>query len=122
MPMKKMRNGGSAGRRARRNRPSVADQYEAEGSNRDEMPRTEVEAFSAASSTPPQPNPRRQTPQQRPREVEDRAAAIRAAERGNDAARRYAEDEMDVKDFAEGGMVRGCKSSQTSGKGFRGTY
>ena len=31
-------------------------------------------------------------PQPRPREVEERAAAIRAAERGNAAARRYAED------------------------------
>lgn len=61
-------------------------------------------------------------PKRRPREVEERAAAIRAAERGNRAAERYAEDEMDVKDFAEGGMVRGCKSSQMSGKGFRGTY
>lgn len=61
-------------------------------------------------------------PQPRPREVEDRAAAIRAAERGNRAAQRYAEDEMDVKEFAKGGMVRGCKSSQMSGKGYRGTF
>jgi hypothetical protein len=61
-------------------------------------------------------------PQPRPREVEERAAAIRAAERGNRAAQRYAEDEMDVKNFAEGGMVRGCKSSQVSGKGYRGTF
>jgi len=30
--------------------------------------------------------------------------------------------ESNTKKFAMGGMVRGCKSSQTSGKGFRGTY
>lgn len=28
----------------------------------------------------------------------------------------------DVKMFADGGMVRGCKSVQSSGKGFSGTY
>ena len=28
----------------------------------------------------------------------------------------------DVKIFAEGGSVRGCKSMQTSGKGFSGEY
>ena len=27
-----------------------------------------------------------------------------------------------VEGFAEGGMVRGCKSHQTSGKGFSGNY
>jgi len=52
-------------------------------------------------------------------EADEAAGAI---ERGNREAERYADDEMDVKEFNMGGEVRGCKSSQMSGKGFRGTY
>ena len=32
------------------------------------------------------------------------------------------EDYNTVKKYAEGGMVRGCKSVQMSGKGFKGTF
>lgn len=52
-------------------------------------------------------------------EADEAAGAI---ERGNRAAQRYAEDEMDVKKFNMGGEVRGCHSSQVSGKGFKGTF
>lgn len=52
-------------------------------------------------------------------EADEAAGAI---ERGNRAAERYADDEMDVKKFSKGGEVRGCHSSQVSGKGFRGVY
>lgn len=52
-------------------------------------------------------------------EADEAAGAI---ERGNREAERYADDEMDVKKFNMGGEVRGCKGSQVSGKGFRGTY
>ena len=31
-------------------------------------------------------------------------------------------DQMHIRKFADGGMVRGCKSMQSSGKGFKGTY
>ena len=31
-------------------------------------------------------------------------------------------DDRKVETFAEGGMVRGCKGVQTSGKGFKGTF
>jgi len=101
MPVKKMSNGGSSGRRARRNKPSVADQYESEASSRGgkaNIPsgfdgrRNMDMGLPAASSTSPQPNPRRRTPQPRPQAVEDRAAAVRAAERGNRAAESEARD------------------------------
>lgn len=36
--------------------------------------------------------------------------------------RQYKREERAMKEYAGGGMVRGCKSSQTSGKGFKGTY
>lgn len=53
-------------------------------------------------------------------EIEDRAAG-RVTRRGDDEkVIKKARGGM-VK-FAEGGMVRGCKSIQTSGKGFKGTF
>lgn len=67
--------------------------------------------------------PRR--PEPRPR---DKAADFeegRAVERGNRQSRLEAEalEERDERrGYAKGGMVRGCKSSQMSGKGFSGTY
>lgn len=56
-------------------------------------------------------------PKKRPGYVEDDAAAM-------ERVRRSAERDMEdmPQKYADGGMVRGCKSSQMSGKGFRGTY
>jgi len=56
-------------------------------------------------------------PKARPKYIEDDAAAV---ERGRRSYEREMED-MPQK-FAKGGMVRGCKSEQVSGKGFKGTY
>jgi hypothetical protein len=56
-------------------------------------------------------------PKMRPQYMEDDAAAV---ERGRRAYEREMED-MPEK-YAGGGMVRGCKTSQVSGKGFKGTY
>ena len=59
-------------------------------------------------------------PKMRPRYMEEEAAAV---ERGNRGSKYEAEDYMIGKEeYAGGGMVRGCKSAQTSGKGFKGTY
>lgn len=52
-------------------------------------------------------------------EADEAAGAI---ERGNRNAEREARDRDSLMNFKDGGMVRGCKSGQTSGKGFRGTY
>ena len=56
-------------------------------------------------------------PKKRPGYMEDDAAAV---ERGRRAYEREMED-MPQK-FAKGGMVRGCKGSQVSGKGFKGSF
>lgn len=64
--------------------------------------------------------PKGQKPYKRRRE--DDGGAV---ERGNRAAMREAQDYEDFverEEYRNGGMVRGCKSSQMSGKGFRGTY
>lgn len=45
-----------------------------------------------------------------------------AIERGNRAARRRAEQDVELMEFKDGGMVRGCKAVQTTGKGFKGTF
>jgi len=48
-----------------------------------------------------------------------------AVERGNRASMREAEDYEDFverKEYRDGGMVRGCKPAQMSGKGFKGTF
>lgn len=63
-------------------------------------------------------------PRMRPEEFEERVERQRVM--GSDdaayrASRREAQD-MDVQNFADGGMVRGCKAGQMSGKGFSGTY
>ncbi len=46
-------------------------------------------------------------------EIEGKMAGDRVKRRGDDRA---------VKTFRDGGMVRGCKSVQMSGKGFKGTF
>ena len=56
-------------------------------------------------------------PRARPDDMEGRAALERAM-RG--AA--YDAEDMETQGYAGGGMVRGCKSAQVSGKGFKGTY
>jgi len=59
-------------------------------------------------------------PKMRPRmRPEDKAAKFldgQAIERGNRAS------ELEAKNFAAGGMVRGCGPAQMSGKGFRGDF
>jgi hypothetical protein len=46
-------------------------------------------------------------------EIEGKMAGDRVNRRGDDRS---------VKTFRDGGMVRGCKSVQMSGKGFKGTF
>jgi len=55
-------------------------------------------------------------PQMRPTDKAEEFMTGRAIERGDRASRREA------KKFADGGMVRGCKPGQMSGKGFSGEY
>lgn len=59
-------------------------------------------------------------PRPRPESVEERAYFGPRIEMGNrqDPGRRPGEEEG----YRDGGMVRGCKSSQTSGRGFSGNY
>lgn len=45
-----------------------------------------------------------------------------AIERGNRAAQRRATQDVELMEFKDGGEVRGCKSVQTTGKGFKGTF
>lgn len=56
-------------------------------------------------------------PRARPKYMEDEAGAV---ERGRRSYEREMEDMP--KKFEKGGMVRGCKSAQVSGKGFNGTF
>ena len=56
-------------------------------------------------------------PKMRPADMEERGAV----ERGNRSSMYEAMD-METQKYAGGGMVRGCKGVQTSGKGFRGSY
>lgn len=56
-------------------------------------------------------------PKMRPADMEERGAV----ERGNRGSMYEAMD-METQKYAGGGMVRGCKGVQTSGKGFKGTY
>lgn len=58
-------------------------------------------------------------PKMRPARIEQEAAEAAAVERGNSEARRRASD---TQNFYDGGMVRGHKSGQMSGKGFSGTF
>ena len=58
-------------------------------------------------------------PKMRPARIEQEAAEAAAVKRGNNEARRRASD---TQNFYDGGMVRGHKSGQMSGKGFSGTY
>jgi len=55
-------------------------------------------------------------PMMRPRDKAEEFEAGRAIERGNRASMREAQE------FAEGGMVRGVKGAQVSGKKFSGTF
>ena len=67
----------------------------------------------------PQARPKPMKPRARPARIEQEAAEAAAVERGNNEARRRASD---TQNFSGGGMVRGHKSGQMSGKGFSGTY
>lgn len=77
------------------------------------------------SSRRPEPNPKRpMRPRPRPDSILDQAERKRAAESADAAyraSRREAED-LDMREFAQGGMVRGCGPAQMSGKGFRGDF
>ena len=57
-------------------------------------------------------------PKKRPKYMEDEAGAV---DRGRRSYEREMED-MPEKEYRDGGMVRGCKSSQVSGKRFTGTF
>lgn len=64
------------------------------------------------------------------KELEEKdAASPKDAEEKDKKMKRRGDDKPVVKKamggmigYAEGGMVRGCKSIQTSGKGFKGTF
>ena len=75
-------------------------------------------------------------PQPRPADLEERAAMARESERISRRDEGPSRDAMERGDlirsiipvrrpkrnFAEGGMVRGCKPAQMSGKGFSGSF
>ena len=98
--------------------------------NRPRLPREERPAIVEEDFSPrPMPRPSRgpeesMRPVTRPDDLAERAE-LRKAMDSSDAAyrasRREAAD-MDMQGFAEGGMVRGCKPAQMSGKGFKGTF
>ena len=67
----------------------------------------------------PQARPKPMKPRARPARIEQEAAEAAAVESGNNEARRRASD---TQNFSGGGMVRGHKSGQMSGKGFSGTF
>lgn len=80
----------------------------------DELPSTQT--VEPAISPKARPTLR---PKARPADMEERGAV----ERGNRGSMYEAEDYMIGKEkYAGGGMVRGCKGDQVSGKGFKGTY
>ena len=71
---------------------------------------------------PSRPVPR---PRDKAADFEADRAAGRAVRSGNREARLEAEalqERDEMRGYAEGGMVRGCKAGQMSGKGFSGTY
>jgi hypothetical protein len=72
-------------------------------------PEAEENTSRALTEVMPRPTPR-------PRDKAEEFEAGRAIERGNRAS------EREAKKFANGGMVRGCKAGQMSGKGFRGDF
>ena len=78
----------------------------------DELPSTQT--LEPAISPKARPTLR---PKMRPADMEERGAV----ERGNRGSMYEAMD-METQKYAGGGMVRGCKGVQTSGKGFRGSY
>ena len=67
----------------------------------------------------PQARPEPVRPRARPARIEQEAAEAAAVEGGNNEARRRASDPQN---FRDGGSVRGCKSVQSSGTGFSGSY
>jgi len=84
------------------------------------MPKDEMPSNRALESTlAPERSP---FPRKKPRRIEDLGEDGGAVERGNRASRREAEDLGMAKRFAKGGMVRGTKAQQVSGKGFKGTF
>lgn len=80
------------------------------------MPGDEMSSNRAAVPDAIEPK-RSARPKMRPKYMEDEAAAV---EQGRRAYKREMEDAPE--NFADGGMVRGCKSSQVSGKRFTGTF
>jgi hypothetical protein len=81
------------------------------------MPRPEADESTTRAGTATRP-------QMRPDDFDEMVEIQRLL--GSDdaayrASRREAED-MDMPKYAEGGMVRGCKPTQMSGKGFKGTF
>ena len=100
MAKKKYRDGGAV---ARGNRASEYEAMDYEDFGSDSAPETSLR---------PRARPKVLRPRSRPPEFE-------AAGRANDARRR---EESEVQKFKDGGEVRGCKSGQETGRGFRGTF
>lgn len=61
-------------------------------------------------------------PRPRPESVEDRAYFGPRIEMGNRQDPGVRPGSEDTQRYAEGGMVRGCKPGQMTGKGFSGSY
>jgi hypothetical protein len=89
------------------------------------VPRPEADESTTRAATPIM------RPRMRPDNIEDLVERRimeeegGAVERGNRASMREAEDYEDFverKEYRDGGMVRGCKPAQMSGKGFKGTF
>jgi len=53
---------------------------------------------------------------------ETKSTKDRSKEKDSAPKRRLESDAERMPQFADGGMVRGCKPGQMSGKGFSGTY
>jgi len=96
--------------------PRDPDTYPKSSSSREEP---DYPTSAPSFSKRPQARPKPMKPRARPARIEQEAAEAAAVERGNNEARRRASD---TQNFYDGGMVRGHKSGQMSGKGFSGTF
>ncbi len=82
------------------------------------MPDREGTTRGAEETPRPKPRPLRTSP--RPKKRPKDLMEGEAVKRGNRSAERIVAE--GTPQFADGGMVRGCKPGQMSGKGFSGTY
>ena len=107
-PKKKFQEGGQV---STRRMPSGAQQYTRGDTEIDRL-QTNSRAFNASRSASKITDA-----------MVDEFNRDQAAERNESQTRREDRtNRLGTKMFADGGMVRGCKPGQMSGKGFRGTY